>query len=238
MEYALGLIETKGLIGAIEAADAMAKAADVKIISKEKITAAMVTIKIVGDVAAVKSAVDAGSAAAQRVGQLITAHVIPRPHADLESIIYDEISRIPKDISEEFPNDSPISGNAAEHKSVLEEEVETSFEENDDTSEIIENDDLDENIVAEDDGLDEIDSPDKSEQIDDDSTESLSSNQQFENDQNLFAENMPSLNELMELNVHELRKLARATEGFPIRGREISRANRQVLLDLFKNLQA
>ncbi|MCF8260495.1 MAG: BMC domain-containing protein [Melioribacteraceae bacterium] len=238
MEYALGLIETKGLIGAIEAADAMAKAADVKIISKEKITAAMVTIKIVGDVAAVKSAVDAGSSAAQRVGQLITAHVIPRPHADLESIIYDEISRIPKDISEEFPTDSPISGNTAEHKSVLEEEVESSFEENDDTSEIIENDDLDESIVAEDDGLDEIDSPDKSEQIDDDSTESLSSNQQFENDQNLFAENILSLNELMELNVHELRKLARATEGFPIRGREISRANRQVLLDLFKNLQA
>jgi len=66
---ALGLIETKGLIGAIEAADAMAKAANVKIVDKEKITAGLVTIKIIGDVAAVKSAIEAGAAAAQKVGQ-------------------------------------------------------------------------------------------------------------------------------------------------------------------------
>ena len=70
MLLALGLIETKGLIGAIEAADAMLKAANVKLINKEKITAALVTIEIVGEVAAVKSAVDAGAAAAQRVGNL------------------------------------------------------------------------------------------------------------------------------------------------------------------------
>ncbi len=87
MQLALGLIETKGLVGAIEAADAMLKAANVKLVSKEKITAAMVTIKIVGEVAAVRAAVDAGAAAAQRVGQLLTAHVIPRPDDQLEPYI-------------------------------------------------------------------------------------------------------------------------------------------------------
>jgi microcompartment protein CcmL/EutN len=79
MQIALGLIETKGLIGAIEAADAMLKSANVKLVSKEKISAGLVTIKIIGDVASVKSAVDAGAAAAQRVSQLISAHVIPHP---------------------------------------------------------------------------------------------------------------------------------------------------------------
>lgn len=89
MLLALGLIETKGLIGAIEAADAMVKAANVKLVSKEKITAALVTIKVVGEVAAVKAAVDAGAAAAQRVGQLVAAHVIPRPDDQIECLISD-----------------------------------------------------------------------------------------------------------------------------------------------------
>jgi ethanolamine utilization protein EutM len=87
MKLAVGLIETKGLVGAIEAADAMVKAADVKIVNKERSSGALITIKIVGEVAAVKSAVDAGSAAAQRVGQLVAVHVIPRPHEDIDSII-------------------------------------------------------------------------------------------------------------------------------------------------------
>ena len=88
MQFALGLIETKGLIGAIEAADAMLKAANVKLVSKEKITAALVTVKIIGETAAVKSAVDAGAAAAQRVGQLVSAHVIPRPDDQITDLIY------------------------------------------------------------------------------------------------------------------------------------------------------
>lgn len=87
MQYALGLIETKGLVAAIEAADAMVKAADVRIISKEKITAALVTIKITGDVAAVRAALDAGAAAAQRVGQLVSVHIIPRPDDQLDEIL-------------------------------------------------------------------------------------------------------------------------------------------------------
>ncbi len=87
MQLALGLIETKGLIGAIEAADAMLKAANVTLSRKEKITAAMVTVEIIGEVAAVRAAVDAGAAAAQRVGQLIAVHVIPRPDDQLEPYI-------------------------------------------------------------------------------------------------------------------------------------------------------
>jgi microcompartment protein CcmL/EutN len=98
MEKALGLIETRGLIGAIEAADAMAKSANVKIISKEKITAGLVTIKIVGDVASVKSAIDAGAAAAQRVGQLISSHVIPHPDDQIEALIYDTLLETPQNI--------------------------------------------------------------------------------------------------------------------------------------------
>lgn len=89
-ERALGLIETKGLVGAIEAADAMVKAANVKLIGTEKTIAALITVKVVGEVGAVKSAVDAGSTAAQRIGELVSSHVIPRPHADTEYIVYEE----------------------------------------------------------------------------------------------------------------------------------------------------
>ncbi len=87
MKLALGLIETKGLIGAIEAADAMLKAANVKLVNKEKITAAMVTVEVTGEVAAVQAAVDAGAEAAKRVGQLIAVHVIPRPDDQLDEFI-------------------------------------------------------------------------------------------------------------------------------------------------------
>ena len=84
---ALGMIETKGLIGAIEAADAMTKAADVKLIGKERIGSGLVTVLVRGDVGAVKAATDAGATAAERVGELISMHVIPRPHGDVETIL-------------------------------------------------------------------------------------------------------------------------------------------------------
>ncbi|NOZ07058.1 MAG: ethanolamine utilization microcompartment protein EutM [Chloroflexi bacterium] len=84
---ALGMVETKGLVGAIEAADAMVKAANVRLIGKEKVGGAYVTVMVRGDVGAVKAATDAGAAAAQRVGELISVHVIPRPHADVEQIL-------------------------------------------------------------------------------------------------------------------------------------------------------
>lgn len=84
---ALGMIETKGLTGMIEAADAMVKAAQVAIQKYEKIGGGYVTAMVRGDVGAVQAAVDAGSAAASRVGELISAHVIPNPHPDLEDVV-------------------------------------------------------------------------------------------------------------------------------------------------------
>jgi ethanolamine utilization protein EutM len=84
---ALGMVETKGLIGSIEAADAMVKAANVTLIGKEYIGAGYVTVLVRGDVGAVKAATDAGAAAARRVGELVSVHVIPRPHAEVERIL-------------------------------------------------------------------------------------------------------------------------------------------------------
>ena len=84
---ALGLIETKGLIGSVEAADAMVKAANVILVGKEYIGAGYVTVMVRGDVGAVKAATDAGAAAARRVGELVSVHVIPRPHGELERIL-------------------------------------------------------------------------------------------------------------------------------------------------------
>lgn len=84
---ALGMVETKGFIGAVEAADAMVKAANVQLIGKEYIGAGYVTIFVRGDVGAVKAATDAGAAAARRVGELISVHVIPRPHGEVERVL-------------------------------------------------------------------------------------------------------------------------------------------------------
>ena len=84
---ALGMVETKGLIGAIEAADAMTKSANVVLIGYEKIGSGLVTVMVRGDVGAVKAAVDAGASAAERVGEVVSQHVIPRPHTDVEKIL-------------------------------------------------------------------------------------------------------------------------------------------------------
>ena len=115
-DEALGLIETKGLVGALEAADAGLKAANVRLLGQERADAGLVTVMFGGDVAAVKAAVNAGGAAAERVGQLVSSHVIPRPHSQLANI--------------EDPNDAPaprvpMSGGrydlaALEHEKVVE----------------------------------------------------------------------------------------------------------------------
>ena len=86
-KQALGMVETKGLIGAIEAADSMVKAANVHLIGKEQIGSGLVTVMVRGDVGAVKAAVEAGAAAAKRVGDLYGVHVSPRPHDDVENIL-------------------------------------------------------------------------------------------------------------------------------------------------------
>jgi len=87
MKEALGLIETRGLVGAIEAADAMVKAANVTLVGKEQIGSGLVTVMVRGDVGAVKAATEAGADAARRVGELVSVHVIPRPHADVETLL-------------------------------------------------------------------------------------------------------------------------------------------------------
>ena len=87
MKQALGMVETKGLVGAIEAADAMVKAANVALIGKENIGSGLVTVMVRGDVGAVKAAVEAGAEAIKRVGELVSVHVIPRPHGEVEGIL-------------------------------------------------------------------------------------------------------------------------------------------------------
>ena len=84
---ALGMVETKGLVGAVEAADAMVKAANVVLIGSEYVGGGFVTVMVRGDVGAVKAATDAGAAAAKRIGELVSVHVIPRPHQDIEMIL-------------------------------------------------------------------------------------------------------------------------------------------------------
>jgi len=84
---ALGMIETKGLVGSIEAADAMVKAANVTLIGKEQVGAGLVTVMVRADVGAVKAATDAGAAACEKVGELISVHVIPRPHNEVDAIL-------------------------------------------------------------------------------------------------------------------------------------------------------
>ncbi len=84
---ALGMVETRGLVGAVEAADAMVKAANVSLIGSEYVGGGLVTVMVRGDVGAVKAATDAGAAAAKRIGELISVHVIPRPHENVEMIL-------------------------------------------------------------------------------------------------------------------------------------------------------
>lgn len=86
-QIALGLIETRGFVGAVEAADAMVKAARVTLIGKEVIGGGYVTVMVRGEVGAVKAATEAGAVAAKRVGELVSVHVIPRPHSDVEQIL-------------------------------------------------------------------------------------------------------------------------------------------------------
>ncbi len=87
VQQALGMVETRGLTAAIEAADAMTKSAEVTLVGTEKIGSGLVTVMVRGDVGAVKAAVESGSEAASRLGELVATHVIPRPHADVEKIL-------------------------------------------------------------------------------------------------------------------------------------------------------
>ena len=102
VDYALGLVETRGLVAAIEAADAMVKTANVVLVGKEQTNPALITIKVVGETAAVRASVEAGAAAAQRVGELISKHIIPRPAEGMEELIYVRGSRTQLDVEDEL----------------------------------------------------------------------------------------------------------------------------------------
>ena len=165
LDYALGMIETRGLVGSIEAADVMVKTANVTLIGKEIVRDGLVTVMVIGEVAAVKAAVDAGAAAAARVGTLVSQHVIPRPIDDVEELLP---HRPPRKRTEES-----------------QESEETSREKSPETE------------------LD-FSAPEKSA------------------DQSAALDGM---------TVRELRTLARHTAGLSIRGREISRADKEELID-------
>ncbi len=100
INYALGLVETKGLVGAIEAADAMVKTAKVILVGKERTDPALITVKVVGETAAVRSAVEAGAAAAQKVGQLVSKLVIPRPAEGIGELIFAKAARTEQEVNE------------------------------------------------------------------------------------------------------------------------------------------
>lgn len=199
LDYALGLIETRGLIGAIEAADAAVKAADVELIGRERADAGLMTIKVKGDVAAVRAAVDAGAAAAQRVGELVFTHVIPRPDDDVEILIYP-----PPWQTKEKPREGTPAPSSAKQSRVRKQTARTkpSTEIRADAStdaEAGESSDVEEKNI---------------------SLPTMSDDEQTYRTQ------------LENLTVHELRHYARGVEGLPIFGRQISRANREELIEI------
>jgi len=127
VDYALGLVETKGLVAAIEAADTMVKTAHVVLIGKEITRGALVTIKIAGDTAAVRSAVEAGAAAAQRVGELVSQHVIPRPGDGLEELIFAETPLSHQDVEQRIGR-GPLPGVNQDIASPIEESIDSHVE--------------------------------------------------------------------------------------------------------------
>jgi ethanolamine utilization protein EutM len=228
MQKALGLVETRGLVAAIEAADAMLKASNVTLVGKERALAGLITIVIVGDVAAVKASVDAGATAAQKVGELVSVHVIPRPDDQVGNIL--PLSTEPvKTISikkDDVPK-PPVKKTENVKKKVQPVPVKG--------EKIIE--------IVEDakPGIEEDEVPGKSIQTSSDTIERLKREalgNELDDKKSKKAKTSSSveMSKLEKLNVHELRRLARSTENFPIQGRTISRANRRELLDYFKDL--
>ncbi len=203
LDYALGLIETRGLVGAIEAADAAVKAADVKLIGKERVEAGLITIKVIGDVAAVRAAVDAGAAAAQRVGELVSVHVIPRPDDDTEMLIFPPAGQTRERVPLEEPKSGARPSAAGQAKAARQKPPE---QETRDTG-------------------DEAAGPD----VSTDGPVGTAPPLTLSDDEATYHR------QLTEMTVHQLRRYARSVPGLPIFGRQISRANREVLiLELMK----
>lgn len=212
-DQALGMVETRGLVASIEAADAMVKAARVQLVGKEKIQGGLVTILIVGETAAVKSAVDAGAAAAKRVGELVSTHIIPRPDDQIEDI-YQELKSVDKKIPQKQEKIIPTT--RSPQKSI-------------------------ENKIEDTDGREELN---QAISISTSSTINRLKKEALGKTAEVISRKTPgstsgskfNMSELEVMNVHQLRRFARDFESFPIKGREISRANRGELLDFFKTL--
>lgn len=202
---ALGMIETKGLIPAIECADAMLKAANVSLVDRVFVKGGLVTIIIEGDVGAVKAATDAGAAAAQRVGLLISVHVIPRPHEEVEEkIIYPTSKKkiVEETVEEEVAEPEEIVETVIENKEQVPEKAVNTVSP---VSEEI-------NI---DDGLNELHKDDLDKLV----------------KENNLAKTLEVLN---KLKVTKLRNLAREFKEFGIAGRLISKADKNLLIEEFK----
>lgn len=229
---ALGLIETKGLIAAIESADNMLKAADVTLLEKTHVGGGLVTVAVVGDVGAVKAAVDAGAAAAQRVGELISVHVIPRPHSTLDGLIVNVhplvVDPDPEDPNPEDPDPcDPGSGadSAAEEAPHVIEEVKKA----EDAVEKIE-----ERVVEQTVAKAPVKAPVKKEApvAEKSGKEELTKDavdawvREFGLDK--------ALAKLKALAVVKLRRLAREYKTFGITGRAISKADKGILLAEFR----
>ncbi len=235
MPKALGLVETRGLVAAIEAADAMVKTSNVTLVGKEIVSPALVTIKVVGEVAAVKASVDAGAAAAKRVGTLISTHVIPQPDSQMELIL-------PEIKDEEVKRDKPSKSVKLSPEEKLKED-DRSIKETQPVSEI-------DKQVTEKTEKAETKKSSEDENLFTGTTdhlerlrmEALGIKAEKEEAKEKIEEKETSstaplsIGELEKLNVHQLRKQARVTEGFPIQGREISRANRNELIEYFKKI--
>ena len=213
---ALGMIETKGLVGSIEAADAMVKAANVTLIGKVHVGGAYVTVMVRGDVGAVKAATDAGAAAAQRVGELISVHVIPRPHHEVEYIL-PSLPLMDEDDDDNGP-DSPQNGGESEP----DEESPAEIEETEETEESAQ-------PTEEPEAAPEEEPAEPAEEASAVEEEPVEIVEEAEIKSAKMSE-VDIERELEGLAVKELRKLARKTEGIAIVGREISAANKKLLI--------
>lgn len=220
---ALGMVETKGLVGAIEAADAMVKAAKVELLGKETIGGGYVTVMVRGDVGAVKAATDAGAAAAQRVGELISVHIIPRPDNQLGVILpLDKANEISS-----FKTSKPklIKPSGGEKKDIKIDKK--SGIKPEDKSNIRKTEILPPQKVP---GA----TTDTIERLKKEALGEVIKKEEKQQDAGKISE--INLENLENMNVHQLRRLARSTDNFPIKGREISRSNRRELLDYFKSI--
>lgn len=207
---ALGMIETRGLLAAIESADVMLKAADVKLLEKVLVGGGLVTVTVTGDVAAVKSSIDAAAAAVSRLGQelLVSQHVIPRPHVELGETI---VSPVPLAELKDEPESEPELENVPEPEEQEIEEIQEEVQ-----TEIVELQEKEETAEPE---------------------EAVEASEMHRADMDrLVAEK--GVDKAVEIisgcKVVKLRNLAREYEDFGIAGREISKANKTVLLDEFR----